>query len=1047
MNTGAIWRDVESYIIEHKLAIERKNDALVLAKVSLLDMGWLDMIPGDWQDIYGALYDDATNKSEADVIERNNEVYAAEETIIPNFDRDDGTEKDDDEGGMGQQRSQDRSQIKSQNQVLPEGATLYQRLHASPAKKKIAKDVHRTFSIFTQYECSKYTLGGAYEEHEERFRRALMDVLLAASETVYERGYCQGLNFIAGNFLLSFWLQGKAAGDAGEGDDDEARWHRCERRAFIALCFLLRHSWLYILFDSRCSSLMEYMCLFQKKLRRHNSRIYKHWKAIGFDPLCATVEWFTTCFITVAPGSLANCTLDLLFGGCEDPLLKVGLALVDELEDRVLVMDLELMHSGFKGMVREVDPVRVLARALTLDSKTFFPDTSMLLTMVRNIEEMRPPGEGEGNKDEYVYTSRPVPPTVLANNNKPKGRRSSVVVKGMKKRGTEEEEEGDDDDEEEEEDEEDEKRDTETEGEEEEGLANFGSNSTNKGQNRGIGRLYYRNLGAAALQDRLSAVLAGGMVSSFALENHLGKLMAQHYTPPVYAAPAADSTTSITTATGAGSSMNTTAIEQHHQQSGRPRLHGGMSGRGGGSCMAAATAGGTPTLAQQQDQYAQQQQEGDKEERRRLRIHYRRLLHRLAELGDGPDQAGSVTAAQEARQRVMHINGHLYPAGGDSGRLRSPLLLRLGAFRGLDKTIYWKDSPRKRGWAARVFSSSKRGIARTTTTTSTTFSDNVTDRGSGSGRLSRLSLAVDLNINDRSGSGSSKVSAGPTMNYSRRERETLVALREAEKAYYAATSSTIVSVVVDDSHLALGWRDVRLPANRARLSKISAGATPVGITEESDNNVEEELAGEQEQQEKKRKGQKKKGLSDRKSDNKSGISKSRKGRGTRRVSDAGEMSSDGLVAALEREEEQQQYMVRCRVRRREIVATKRLEGSSRDSNTVREKERKAKQEQERKIIAAKLKEEEEEKQRQQQRQQQQQQKEVEEGVWGWVSTLTLGLVPATTPSSEQPAQQEQEQAAVAVAREVTMGAGRVVGAAWATYLADDELSCAEAGSE
>ena len=28
-----------------------------------------------------------------------------------------------------------------------------------------------------------------------------MDVLLAAS---YERGYCQGLNFIAGNFLLNF---------------------------------------------------------------------------------------------------------------------------------------------------------------------------------------------------------------------------------------------------------------------------------------------------------------------------------------------------------------------------------------------------------------------------------------------------------------------------------------------------------------------------------------------------------------------------------------------------------------------------------------------------------------------------------------------------------------------------------------------------------------------------------------------------------------------------------------------------------------------------
>ena len=68
----------------------------------------------------------------------------------------------------------------------------------------------------------------------------------------------------------------------------------------------------------------------------------------------------------------------------------------------------------------------------TLTASNALGSTSMQLTMVRNIEEMRPPGEGEGNKDEYVYTSRPVPPTGLAKNNTPKGLRSSVLFKGIK---------------------------------------------------------------------------------------------------------------------------------------------------------------------------------------------------------------------------------------------------------------------------------------------------------------------------------------------------------------------------------------------------------------------------------------------------------------------------------------------------------------------------------------------------------------------------------------------------------------------------------------
>ena len=119
---------------------------------------------------------------------------------------------------------------------------------------------------------------------------------------------------------------------------------------------------------------------FEKKLRRHNNRVYKHWKALGFDPLCVTVEWFTTCFVTSCPGELANATFDLLLAGCEDALLKVGLALIDELESSILEMNLDQLQVQLKVIVRDASVAPVLARALTMPSDTFLVVMRLFLT-------------------------------------------------------------------------------------------------------------------------------------------------------------------------------------------------------------------------------------------------------------------------------------------------------------------------------------------------------------------------------------------------------------------------------------------------------------------------------------------------------------------------------------------------------------------------------------------------------------------------------------------------------------------------------------------
>ena len=112
-----------------------------------------------------------------------------------------------------------------------------------------------------------------------------------------------GINFLAALFLLS---------------------ERDERDAFVLLCFLLRHRHLEILFNARCSSLLEYMGTFSKRFRKNNKAVYTHLKNAGFGPVCYAIEWFTTCFIVTCPGDLSACVVDLLLLGFDDIMLRVG---------------------------------------------------------------------------------------------------------------------------------------------------------------------------------------------------------------------------------------------------------------------------------------------------------------------------------------------------------------------------------------------------------------------------------------------------------------------------------------------------------------------------------------------------------------------------------------------------------------------------------------------------------------------------------------------------------------------------------------------------
>lgn len=128
---------------------------------------------------------------------------------------------------------------------------------------KIDKDVPRTFGLFVRN--SRY-MRMNFPSDLSKYYSALQEVLILASR---DRGYCQGINFIAASLLLQL---------------------ADRRQSHILLSFLLKHRRLEILFDPRYSALVDYMKIFEKRLRRFLPRLYKHFKNVEFAPVNYAIE-------------------------------------------------------------------------------------------------------------------------------------------------------------------------------------------------------------------------------------------------------------------------------------------------------------------------------------------------------------------------------------------------------------------------------------------------------------------------------------------------------------------------------------------------------------------------------------------------------------------------------------------------------------------------------------------------------------------------------------------------------------------------------------
>eukprot|EP01038_Epipyxis_sp_PR26KG_P010900 gene10900-14631_t len=291
-----------SWVLKHLLTenvVYNNDDEKRMLKTLASGVSWLDMIPSEWKEIYGALYDESKyfELSKSELI-------------------------------------------------------------------KIEKDVHRTFTLFTR---NAKLMRLQFKIAMNSYYKALHSVLCALSHQV---GYCQGINFLAAIFLI---------------------YQASEKESFIILCYLLKQCDLEILYNPKCSSLLEYMNYFEKRLRIHNKIIYKYFKKINYGTVCYAIEWFTTCFIVTNPGELSSCVIDLILIGYEDIMIRIGLGLLDHLQHIILQLDIEELQIRFKEIVMKADPNDIMLRVMKMNTSNV--RKNVLKQMRENIDRMDPDTE------------------------------------------------------------------------------------------------------------------------------------------------------------------------------------------------------------------------------------------------------------------------------------------------------------------------------------------------------------------------------------------------------------------------------------------------------------------------------------------------------------------------------------------------------------------------------------------------------------------------------------------------------------------------------
>ena len=168
---------------------------------------------------------------------------------------------------------------------------------------QIYLDIHRTFPTHV-----------LFKEKDSITQQKLTKVLLAYSNYNQRIGYCQGMSYVAGLFLMYY-------------DEAESFW---------LLEFLLQKNRLGENYIKSMSGILRMSTILDELLKSHYPLIFQHFKGLGIHPLMYVTSWFMTLFTQLNSWQCVLKFFDLFFYFGTTALYRFALGLLHICQEDLL---------------------------------------------------------------------------------------------------------------------------------------------------------------------------------------------------------------------------------------------------------------------------------------------------------------------------------------------------------------------------------------------------------------------------------------------------------------------------------------------------------------------------------------------------------------------------------------------------------------------------------------------------------------------------------------------------------------------------------------
>jgi len=228
---------------------------------------------------------------------------------------------------------------------ITEKPNLYRSLleKESEHSEVISRDIHRTFPEHILF---RDDLNGK----KGSGRESLFNVLKAYSIYDPEVGYCQGMGFIVGMFLM----------------------YMSEEDSFWMLEYLLRNPAFFLngLYSPGFPLLHQFFFQFEELMKKSLPKLYDHLQKEGVSPQIYATQWFITLFAYNLPFEVVLRLWDILLSEGVKILFRFSIYLMTHYESSFLQMDFAGIVLSLKDMHRQEfikDPDVLIQSALKVN--------------------------------------------------------------------------------------------------------------------------------------------------------------------------------------------------------------------------------------------------------------------------------------------------------------------------------------------------------------------------------------------------------------------------------------------------------------------------------------------------------------------------------------------------------------------------------------------------------------------------------------------------------------------------------------------------------